>query len=62
MAHRKARMRFADILVFIQGFICTAFLFAVGINTSGLGLSTDAQCHAAIRVCIAMYGSVKMIL
>jgi len=62
MTGRKVGIRLSDVLVFFQGFVCAAFLFAVGINTSGLGLSSDAQCYAAIRVCIAMYGVAKISL
>ena len=62
MAGSKTSARFSDVLVFAQGFVDTAFVFAVGINSAGLGLSTDAQCHAAIRGCIAMYGAAKIAL
>lgn len=62
MAGQKTSARFSDVIVFAQGFVSTAFVFAVGINSAGLGLSTDAQCHAAIRVCIAMYGVAKIAL
>ena len=62
MTGHKTGVKFSDILVFAQGFISTAFVFAVGINSAGLGLSTDAQCYAAIRVCIAMYGAAKIAL
>jgi hypothetical protein len=60
MAGRKTGAVFSDLLVFTQGFVSTAFVFAVAINSAGLGLSTDAQCHAAIRVCVAMYGAAKV--
>lgn len=62
MAGQKTNAKFSDILVFAQGFVSTAFVFAVGINSAGLGLFTDAQCYAAIRVCIAMYGIAKIVL
>jgi hypothetical protein len=62
MASGTAPKRFSDALVFFQGFVCTSFLFAVGINTTGLGLSTDAQCHNAIRVCITLYALGKISL
>ncbi|KAF3032029.1 hypothetical protein E8E12_002261 [Didymella heteroderae] len=62
MAGQKTSARFSDMLVFAQGFVSTAFVFAVGINNAGLGLSTDRQCHSAIRVCIAMYGAAKIAL
>ncbi|KAF2627623.1 hypothetical protein BU25DRAFT_303082, partial [Macroventuria anomochaeta] len=62
MTSRKTSARFSDILVFAQGFVSTAFIFGVGINSAGLGLSTDAQCYAAIRMCIAMYGAAKIAL
>jgi len=39
-----------------------AFIFSVGINIAGLGLATDAQCHAIIRVCIALYMAAKIVL
>ncbi|KAF2820281.1 hypothetical protein CC86DRAFT_252227, partial [Ophiobolus disseminans] len=55
MAGRKTGTSVSDILVFVQGFLCTTFLFAVGINASGIGLSSDEQCYAAIRVCITLY-------
>jgi hypothetical protein len=58
----KTSRKLSDILVFIQGFLCITFLLAVGVCTSGLGLSSDGQCYAAIRVCIAMYGTAKMAL
>ena len=62
MKERKSRRNLSDILVFLQGFLSTAFVFAVGINSAGLGLRTDAQCHIAILVCIAMYGAAKIAL
>ncbi|KAJ4982938.1 hypothetical protein SVAN01_11570 [Stagonosporopsis vannaccii] len=62
MAGQKSTARVTDILVFAQGFVSTAFVFAVGINSAGLGLATDTQCYAAIRVCIAMYGVAKIAL
>jgi len=63
VANRNAgTTRVPNLLVHGQGFFCVAFLFAVGINTSGLGLSSDAQCHAAIRVCIFLYGAAKVML
>ncbi|KAH7130560.1 hypothetical protein B0J11DRAFT_430209 [Dendryphion nanum] len=62
MRDTKSRGRFPDALVFVQGFLSTAFVFAVGINSAGLGLATDSQCRAAILVCIAMYGAAKMAL
>lgn len=49
-------------LVYAQGFVSTAFVFDVGINSAGLGLSTDKQCFNAIRVCITMYGAAKIAL
>jgi hypothetical protein len=62
MAGRKARTSVSNVLVISQGIVCAAFLFAVGINTSGLGLSTDAECYATIRVCIMLYGAAKIFL
>ncbi|KAG9188524.1 hypothetical protein G6011_02447 [Alternaria panax] len=62
LAGQKSKTRVSDVLVFAQGFVCTAFLFATAIQISGLGLQTDRQCHAAIRVCIAMYGTDKIAL
>jgi len=62
MAGQKSKTRVSDVLVFAQGFICSAFLFATAIQIAGLGLQTDAQCHAAIRVCIAMYSADKIAL
>lgn len=62
MVGRKTSARFTDMLVYAQGFVSTAFVFAVGINNAGLGLSTDRQCHSAILVCIAMYGAAKIAL
>ncbi|KAF3002456.1 hypothetical protein E8E13_004931 [Curvularia kusanoi] len=62
MAGRKSSAQFSDILVFAQGFVSISFVFAIGVNSAGLGLQTDAQCHAAIRVCIAMYGAAKITL
>lgn len=62
MAGRKTSARFSDILVYAQGFISTAFVFDVGINSAGLSLSTDKECYNAIRVCIAMYGAAKIAL
>ncbi|KAH8728336.1 hypothetical protein GQ44DRAFT_580049, partial [Phaeosphaeriaceae sp. PMI808] len=57
--HKAKTTKVSDVLVFVQGFICTAFLFAIVICTNGLGLSSQAQCHAAIIVCIVMYGTAK---
>jgi hypothetical protein len=62
MAGQKSKTRVSDVLVFAQGFICTAFLFATVIQVSGMGLQTDSQCSAAIRVCIVMYGADKIAL
>jgi len=62
MADHMSTARITDVLVFAQGFVSTAFVFAVGINSAGLGLATDAQCYVAIRVCIAMYGAAKIAL
>ena len=62
MSGQKTSARFSDMLVYAQGFVSTAFVFAVGINNAGLGLSTDKQCFNAIRVCIAMYGAAKIAL
>ncbi|RYN87889.1 hypothetical protein AA0119_g12353 [Alternaria tenuissima] len=62
LAGQKSKTRVSDVLVFAQGFVCTAFLFATAIQVSGLGLQTDGQCHAAIRVCIVMYGADKIAL
>jgi alanine racemase len=62
MSGQKTSARFSDMLVYTQGFVSTAFVFAVGINNAGLGLSTDQQCFNAIRVCIAMYGAAKTAL
>ncbi|KAH7391127.1 hypothetical protein DE146DRAFT_663561 [Phaeosphaeria sp. MPI-PUGE-AT-0046c] len=59
---RKATTKLSDILVFVQGFICIAFLFAVAIGTAGLGLATEGQCYAAIRICIVMYATAKLAL
>jgi NADH:ubiquinone oxidoreductase subunit 6 (subunit J) len=60
MTGRKSGTSVSDVVVISQGIVCTAFLFAVGINTSGLGLSSDAECYAAIRVCIMLYGAAKI--
>jgi hypothetical protein len=38
------------------------FVFAVAINSAGLGLSTDSQCYNAIRVSIVLYGTGKIAL
>jgi hypothetical protein len=62
MAGCKTTTKVSDALVYVQGCICIISLFAVCINVSGLGLSTDGQCYAAIRVCIAMYTSAKIAL
>lgn len=62
MAGKKLKTRVADILVFTQGFVCTVFVFAVGIDAAGLGLLTDGQCRAAIRFCIALYATAKILL
>jgi hypothetical protein len=62
MAGCKTTTKVSDALVYVQGCICIVALFAVCINVSGLGLSTDGQCYAAIRVCIAMYTSAKIAL
>lgn len=51
-----------EVLVFIQGFIGISFVLSVGIISGGLGLATDAQCHAAIRICISLYGAGKIVL
>lgn len=59
---RKATTRLSDTLVFIQGSICIAFLFAVAIGSSGLGLATQGQCYAIIRICIVMYATAKLAL
>ena len=62
MAGQKSTARITDALVCAQGFVSTAFVFAIGINSAGLGLATDAQRYAAIRVCIALYGTAKIAL
>jgi hypothetical protein len=62
MAGCKTTTKVSDALVFVQGFFCIAALFSVAINVSGLGLSTNEQCYAAIRICIAMYTSSKIAL
>ncbi|KAH7344274.1 hypothetical protein BKA66DRAFT_434381 [Pyrenochaeta sp. MPI-SDFR-AT-0127] len=62
MAGKKSRNGLSDILVFLQGFVSIAFVFAVGIDTAGLGLTTDAQCYGAIRICISLYGAAKIAL
>jgi hypothetical protein len=49
-------------LVFAQAFICAAFSFSVAIVAGGLGVATEAQCHAAIRLCVIFYGLGKMAL
>jgi hypothetical protein len=43
------------VLVFAQGLVCVAFVFSVGINIAGLGLSTNDQCYAVIRACILVH-------
>lgn len=60
MAGQKSKTRVSDILVFVQGFICTAFLLATAVAGAGLGLHTDKQCYNAIRICIAMYAVAKI--
>lgn len=55
-----AKTQFSDVLVFVQGFVCTAFLFATATIVAGLGLHTESQCYAAIRICIAMYAAAKI--
>jgi alanine racemase len=62
VSSKKSKMRFTDVLVYTQGFIGVAFVFAVCINSAGMGLTTDTQCYNVIRVCIAMYGVGKMAL
>lgn len=62
MAGRETGTKSSDVLVFAQGFVSTAFVFSVGIDSAGLGLSTYVQCHAAICVCIAMYGAATIAL
>jgi hypothetical protein len=62
MAGRKSTSRTTDLLVIAQGTICMAFVFSVGINIAGLGLSTDGQCYAVIRVCIVLYMLAKTFL
>jgi hypothetical protein len=62
LAGKKTKLRVADILVFTQGFVCTTFVFAVAIEAAGFGLLTDGQCYAAIRVCIALYATAKIVL
>lgn len=62
MVGRKATTKLSDTLVFIQGFICIAFLFAVAIGSAGLGLATQGQCYAIIRICIVMYAMAKLAL
>ncbi|KAI0584038.1 hypothetical protein TUN199_05549 [Pyrenophora tritici-repentis] len=54
------KTQFSDVLVFVQGFVCTAFVFATAMIVAGLGLHTEPQCYAAIRVCIAMYAAAKI--
>jgi hypothetical protein len=62
MAGRKTTSRTTDMLVIAQGIVCMAFVFSVGINIAGLGLSTDSQCYAVIRVCIVLYMLAKIFL
>ncbi|KAF1944610.1 hypothetical protein EJ02DRAFT_83860 [Clathrospora elynae] len=62
MASNKSKTRVSDILVFVQGFISTTFVFAVAINAAGLGLATQSQCKAVIRTCILLYGASKIAL
>jgi hypothetical protein len=62
ISSKKSKIRFSDVLVYIQGFVSVAFVFAVCINSAGIGLATETQCYNAIRVCIAMYGVGKMAL
>lgn len=60
MAHRKSRTnsRLPDVLI-IQGFVGTAFLFAVGVNTSGVCLSTASvmRRYASALPCMALLRS-----
>jgi hypothetical protein len=62
MAGRKTTSRTTDMLVIAQGIVCMAFVFSVGINIAGLGLSTDGQCDAVIRLCIVFYMLAKIFL
>ena len=52
----------ADILVFVQSFVCIAFAISLAVIAGGLGLTTNAQCHAGMRLCIIFYGIVKIAL
>jgi hypothetical protein len=56
------RTKVSDVLVFMQGCITMAFIFAVGIFDAGLGLETDTQCAAVIRICIVLYALAKFTL
>ncbi|EAT81022.1 hypothetical protein HBI56_103170 [Parastagonospora nodorum] len=58
----KTTSKATEALVIAQGITCMAFIFSVGINIAGLGLATDAQCYAVIRVCIALYMAAKIFL
>ncbi|EOA91250.1 uncharacterized protein SETTUDRAFT_86125 [Exserohilum turcica Et28A] len=62
LAGQRSKTRGSDILVFVQGFFCTAFLFIVAVLAAGLGLETKRQCFVAIRICLASYGLTKMTL
>ena len=52
----------ADILIFVQAFICIVFSYSVAILAGGLGVATEEQCRAAIRLCVTFYGAGKIAL
>ncbi|KAF1961780.1 hypothetical protein CC80DRAFT_574409 [Byssothecium circinans] len=52
---KRSKARVMKGLILAQFVVGTAYVVAVGFIEIGFGLETDAECHVAIRVCIAMY-------
>lgn len=59
---RRMKSKVIEVLVLAELVVSVAFVTSVAVMEAGLGLQTEVQCHAAIRVCIAMYGSGKIVL
>ncbi|CAI6337285.1 unnamed protein product [Periconia digitata] len=59
---RRMKSTVIEVLVLAQFLSSISFIMSVAILESGLGIQNDDQCHATIRVCIAMYLAGKITL
>ncbi|KAF2730327.1 hypothetical protein EJ04DRAFT_500684 [Polyplosphaeria fusca] len=58
----KTKWKPTDTLILTLLLLATTHTLTAALLISGLGLSTQPQCHAAIRICIIFYGVGKILI